>query len=269
MSAPMSAQPPPPPGYQPSYYQRPPRRSVAAMIIGWILIVLGFLTALSGAVLLALFGSGSAITSNVNTFSANTPALVSDLGLIEGAPTSSAWRGLAGEPTLQINAASPAEPIFVGIGPTADVDTYLSGVARTEVNEFNIEPFNLVVIRRDGANQASPPADQSFWVATLESESSSQLSWPFADGRYSVVVMNADGSAGVDAPLSVGISFRNSMGLWITVLVIGAVLLLGGILLVVFGSRRRPPEQAWAPSPYQGGGPMPAGPPPPPPSSTT
>lgn len=222
------------------------------MVIGWILIVIGFFVTLSGVILLILFGSGSAVTSTVNRLSTTTPALVADLGNIEDASGARRWLG---QPTLLINRPSPSEkPTFIGVGPQADVNRYLDGIAHDQVTDFNLSPFSMALERQDGTDRAAPPGQQSFWVATLP-PGSSNLSWPFQDGRYSVVVMNADGSAVVDTQVSVGISIPDSNRLWILIIVIGGVLLIGGIVLVVVGAGRRRPPASEQPGPYATAGP--------------
>lgn len=220
---------------------RPQRRSVPSMVIGWILIVIGLLTAVAGVALLVLFGSGRPLTSEVNTFSSASPALVADLGTIDNATE---WTRFSGAPTLVITApGSSGAASFIGVGRTADVDRYLSGVARDQITDFNVAPFVLNVQRVDGTDAATAPAEQTFWVAQLETGQANQFSWTIEDGTYSVVVMNADGSAGVNAPVSIGVSIPNATGWWVSIIVIGGLMLIGGVALVVFGSRSVPMPQ--------------------------
>jgi hypothetical protein len=63
--------------------------------------------------------------------------------------------------------------LFIGVGPERSVEAFLSG-------------------------PDTRPADQDFWVATSQG-TSARLDWEIDAGRWSAVVMNADGSAGVDA----------------------------------------------------------------------
>lgn len=63
--------------------------------------------------------------------------------------------------------------LFVGVGPTAEVSAYL-------------------------ADGTGAPGDQTFWVHRAEA-GTDLVSWDVEPGRWSAVVMNADGSPGVDA----------------------------------------------------------------------
>jgi hypothetical protein len=226
-----------------SYPAPPPaggsrRRSVASMVIGWILVVLGFLTALAGAAVMLIFINGPVVSSSSVTLSTSTPALVIDLGAIRN---SSDARSLLGQVSLVVrDVGTGGEPVFIGIAPTSDVQQYLSGVAQDRVTDFELSRVDLTADRTDGSDLAGRPADQTFWLATLQTGSGPDMSWPIADGSFEAVVMNADGSAGVSAPVAVGISIANSTWLWIIVLAVGAVILVGGIVLVVVGSRRVP-----------------------------
>ena len=65
-------------------------------------------------------------------------------------------------------------PLFVGIGPSGDVDRFIDG---------------------DGA-----PVDQDFWVY-MSDGAAAGVDWDLEPGRWSAVVMNPDGSAGVDAEI--------------------------------------------------------------------
>jgi hypothetical protein len=64
------------------------------------------------------------------------------------------------------------------------------------------------------------------------------VDWEIEDGDWSVVVMNADGSLGVDADISAGadVPFLNELG-W-TALGSGSFALILGIALIVVGARR-------------------------------
>ncbi|MGS0688786.1 hypothetical protein ACVBEQ_27170 [Nakamurella sp. GG22] len=212
------------------------RGGTAAMIVGVVLLVSGFLTAVSGAALLALFGAGQAVSSGLHPITSPTSAVVADLGLIDDVDD---FRGIAGSPTLQLWAENVGQQgVFVGVGPTAEVNRYLAGVATERVDDLNLSPYRLNTTRTDGSAEAQAPGDQSFWVASSESSNRAELSWAIADGRYEVVVMNADGSAGILTSAEIGASLPDSTGIWLTIVVIGGAAMIVGGALVFVGTRR-------------------------------
>ena len=98
------------------------------------------------------------------------------------------------------------KPVFAGIARTRDVDAYLRGTAHDDADRHRRRPVRADVPARTGGDRRPrAPADQGFWVATAGT-ARKPLDWKVKDGTWSVVVMNADGSAGVDARVSAGAS---------------------------------------------------------------
>ena len=82
-------------------------------------------------------------------------------------------------------------PLFVGIGPSADVDRYLAGVSHTLISDFWSDSVQAI----GGGMPGSPPGTQDFWVASATGTGAQTLTWDPANGSWTVVVMNADGQA--------------------------------------------------------------------------
>jgi hypothetical protein len=229
-----------PTSYLPPPPQPQPKRGTAAVIVGSVILGSGFLTAVSGGVLLGLFGDGQVISSGSHTVTTSSSAIVADLGKIDD------LRGLeylTGSPTLHISAANITDSgVFVGVGPTQDVEDYLQDVTTDRVSDLELSPFRLDTITDKGSSAASAPGEQAFWVASgqssVESLSEAQLAWGIAEGRYEVVIMNADGSAGVSTLAEIGASLPSSTGLWLMVLGVGVALMIGGGALLYVGIRQ-------------------------------
>ena len=77
------------------------------------------------------------------------------------------------------------------------------------------------------------------------------MTWTAAEGRWTVVVMNADGSRPVAAELTAGVTAPVMRGLWIGLGVGGAVALLAGALLVALAFRTD--RRTARPCPPEGG----------------
>ena len=212
-----------------------PKRSTGWIVVGRVIIVSGFLTAISGGALLALFGSDRVLSSGQHQVSTPTSALVADLGRITDID---GFQYLTGSPTLHVTADNEADgPIFIGIGRADEVDRYLAGVSTDRVTDLEPSPFELDSVRHDGSGIPGTPAGQNIWVASSTS-SDAELTWEIRDGHYEVVMMNADGSANVQAQTRIGVSLQDSTALWSLVIGGGLVIMVIGGVVVIAASRR-------------------------------
>ena len=218
---------------------RPRRRGpayVAAVVIGTVGLAVG----VAGGGLLWADGEKDAngyVATHDNELSTPTRALVSenlDLDLVGvGADVGEDALG-----KLRLDVTSrDGKPMFVGVAHTDDVDAYVRGSAHAVVSDFDLRPFEAQIDNRAGGSLA-PPATRDFWVASGDRA----LDWKVRDGDWSVVVMNADGSPGVDAELDAGVSLP-----WLDeagwgVLGGGLLLLAGAAGLVLVARQRRPDE---------------------------
>jgi hypothetical protein len=201
-------------------------KRVVLIVLGAVLLGLGVVTAISGGVVMALFGSSDTLNSGVQQVSTPARALVSPVAAIQN---TTGVQTIFGTVRLRI-IATPARTgrrIFIGIGPAAAVDRYLRGVSHDEATDVTLMPFHLTLARHPGAARPAPPGSQSFWAADA-SGTRATLSWTVTDGSYRVVAMNTDGTAAV--------SFNARLGLTIPhMFAIGAGLLAGGIVVILLG----------------------------------
>jgi hypothetical protein len=239
----------------------PPRRSsggrTVAVVVGSLLAIvsLGFL-AVGGA---ALWANGKKdeqgyVSTGTDRFHTDTAALRTenldlDLGGAEDVVGSSKYG------KVRLHATSRAgKDVFVGIARTSDVSSYLRGTAHATVTDLDYDPFKADYDTTGGARRAEPPASQRIWAAQAQGAGTQSLTWDVDDGNWSVVVMNADGSPGVDAGVKAGASvpFLDEVA-WGS-LGGGVVLMLAAGALMFAGLRTpRPPRTDAQPS-----GPVPA-----------
>jgi len=107
--------------------------------------------------------------------------------------------------TLQLTAtAAGAQPLFVGIAPRADVDAYLAGVEFDEVTDLDTDPAEITTKHHAGNRAAVPPQQSEIWDERRTGTGEQRLAWTPRSGEWAAVVMNADGSPGVSAKISVG-----------------------------------------------------------------
>ena len=255
--APLSPAPSPAPSPGPSpapasgdlTYQRPPSGSrwtagrVVSVVLGSLLVLTGLGLAGGGATLAVVGATERAdgfITSPELTVVSDTHAVVSEDAQLESADTSG-WfpEGLLGD--VRISARSESgTPVFVGIAPAADVRAYLGDVEHATLRE--IRDGDAVLRTTSGDAPATPPTEQSFWVARATGTDAT-LEWEATDGDWTVVLMNSDGSAGVAASASTGAELPVLDVVVAVLLLLAGLFLLAGALLVAIPvravSRRR------------------------------
>jgi hypothetical protein len=127
-------------------------------------------------------------------------------------------------------------PLFVGIGPAADVERYLGRVAHSELTDFRRGRPVYVEVR--GGAPSSPPAAQRFWVAQSQGRGDQRIDWDAEDGVWTVAAMNADASRplAIDAEIGAELDWLIWLGVGFTV--VGLVLTVGGAILILVVGRR-------------------------------
>lgn len=240
------------------------------------MVVVGVLLALVG--LVCVIGGGAALwaqttqrddegffSTGTERFETATHAIVSselDLGT---APGRDRFVDVGDLATVRVRAESAtAEPVFVGIAREDDVAEYLRGVAHAETTDVDFHPFSVRYRYTEGTATPAPPADQRFWAASSEGAGRQRFDWDIESGRWVIVIMNADGSAGVAVDADVGAKIDWLLPVAIGLLAGGFVLLAGGGVLLAVGAvglaRRHPAgapgEAAAAPARAEGGLPV-------------
>jgi hypothetical protein len=216
-----------------------PRRAsgtgrAVALVLGVLLLLPGLALVTGGGVLLwahHLDRSDGYVTSPEERFSSPGHALVSDrVDLRAGGD----WVRLVpalGTARIEVT-PDIADQVFLGIAPADDARAYLDGVARTAVDALG---FDIPADAGDeipGGTPPGAPTDQDFWIAHVSGTGPQLLTWEPADGDWVFVLMNADGSAGVDVRARIGAELPALAGIGWAVLGAGLVVtLLAGLLL--------------------------------------
>ncbi|MDH3731847.1 MAG: hypothetical protein OES13_12125, partial [Acidimicrobiia bacterium] len=99
--------------------------------------------------------------------------------------------------------------LFLGVASSTDVESYLANVAHDEVDGVRFEGSAIDYRHVPGTSTPASPGTQTFWVTSVEGTGLQTLNWSAEQGAWSVVVMNADGAAGVDAELVRGVRVSN------------------------------------------------------------
>jgi hypothetical protein len=214
-------------------------RSIALVITGGLASLLAVGLIAGGG--LAVWGnsqkdSDGYLSTDTHHFEAGSRALATEnLDVNLGDADWIAQTNDLGKVRVQVDSRGD-KPVFVGIARTSEVENYLAGVSHTTLTDVNTSPFEAQYDDHAGNRHPVAPADSHIWAASEHGSGKQTLNWEIADGDWSVVVMNADGSQGVDADISTGaeLPFLSALG-WSAVgggsfaLIIGAALLIMGI----------------------------------------
>ena len=154
------------------------------------------------------------------------------------------WAGLD-EVRVQVERRDGGEA-FVGIAPAADAGRFLGGIEHDVVTKVGDRSPRY----RAEPGEAPPgePAAEELWAVSESGSGEQTLLWPVEDGDWTVVVMNADGSRGVDVDARVGAELDVLLPLGLGLLAAG---LLAGLLaagLIVLALRRGPHPATPAPA---------------------
>ena len=218
-----------------------------AILVGLVLTVVGFLTMLSAGFALALVGFDNTIATGDTDFRTPTAAIAADVGGLGGDASDPAW---GDESTIELRvraAAAGDKDLFVGVGPSDQVEDYLDTAPWDELGSLSEGRFSRSVDdvsytregRRGDPRELAAPTAQSFWSDSATGPDVA-LDWEFKSGDYTVVLMNADGSVDVASSGSAEVEVPRLSWALLIAAVVGLVLFLLGLLLLLKVGRRRP-----------------------------
>lgn len=220
------------------------KRSVALIILGSVvgLMALAFIS-VGGTALwsdLAKRDSAGYFTGSDHRVANRSYAVTHDGVDIQYLPN---WANDGKLAELRIAATSDTgRPLFIGVARERDANAYLANVAHANLNDFEKSDSQQTYDLVRGTAKPPRPASQDIWVASATGSGPTALQWKVGEGRWSVVLMNADASKGVAADVKLGVNVRYLGWVSAGLLAIGAVLAAAAAYLLVRGSRRRPPQ---------------------------
>ena len=227
---------------------------ITALVVGCLLIIPSVAMLIGAAAL----GIGAAVgrgddgyfTVMLDDVSTPTAAVTSGSADFTTEPGNPDWAIDRLDADIRLRATSLEEGrnVFLGIAETRDVEAFLDGIVRDEITE--IDNGRPVYTRIPGDDTADAPTEQDFWVAAAWGAATQEITWEATSGRWTAVLMNADGTPGVAADLQVGAKAGFVVPLAVTVGVLGLVLTAIAVVLIGFGVRRaRPDRPLPSPSP--------------------
>lgn len=222
-----------------------------------ILLILGSLVALVG---FGLLGAGASVgwatatqrddggffTTSTERFESDSFAITSDR-IDLGDPGPDDWWADRELATVRISADSAGSgDVFIGIAPEADVEAFLTDVPHDEITDVDFRPFAADYRRQNAGGAATPssPVDETFWAVQSSGAGTQTITWNLEPGNWAIVVMNADGTATVNADIELGGRLDYLAQIAIGLGIGGAVLLAIGAGMIVGGVVRPKSEAA-------------------------
>ena len=108
---------------------------------------------------------------------------------------------------LRVSDAS-GDAIFVGIAPADQAATYLAEIGHATLTD--VDDGSADYVQHPGGAPTRSPADEDIWVAQTSGSGTQSLDWTVTPGRWIAVIMNADGSSGIEADLEVAAPLPDS-----------------------------------------------------------
>lgn len=133
----------------------------------------------------------------------------------------------------------PSKQIFIGVAGKSDIDAYLSSVEYDEITNFNIYPYSVDYQNHPGNIVPGAPTSQNFWAGSIYGTGTQVLEWEIEQGIHSLVLMNDDGSAGMDMDIVFGAKVPLLFGIGVGILIGGITTLFVSILMLYFVVRRQ------------------------------
>ncbi len=136
-----------------------------------------------------------------------------------------------------------SKQIFMGVADEVELENYLDNVEYDEIDNigfgWRLNFDRTAYINHPGDDQPSLPASESIWAASAGGTASETLVWETRAGSYSLVMMNDDGSRGVDLDMIFKAKIPSIVGFGVGVLVSGIVLLAVASLMIFLAVRRK------------------------------
>jgi len=209
-----------------------PKKSTGLTVGAWFAAVLGALVLAAGGTAIwadTKRDDNGYFSAHAHRYQTHTRGIATESITVGSyVPT---W--LAGKVRLDV---SGDNPLFVGIAPKATVDAYLARIEHTEATRLDLDPFKVTYVDHAGTVDPGRPAREPFWAAGV-SGASKPLSWKLRSGKWSIVVMNANGSRNVAATIGVGVKVPAALWAGIGLSLFGTALLAAAALIFTARSR--------------------------------
>ena len=200
-------------------------RRIATTIAGALAVLVG-LALVAAALMVFTQRDGGYFATDSHAFERASYAIVADDPDLLADPPS--WMIDA----IRVEGSNQADTdLFIGVAETAAVDRFLTGVPHDDITDLTFGDNTIDDVTyssTDGTETPGVPELQQIWTTSTAGPGTQTLEWTVECGNWTIVVMNADGSRGIDANLSVGLKITH-------ITAIAWVALASGIASIVAG----------------------------------
>ena len=229
-------------------------KSIVLLILGIAFILVAVFGLLVGGAMVWASqyhkdSEGFHVTDAMDVRSASYAIISDAIEIDRGASVALDWLGMD-TIKVEVEGDDSSQAVFIGVADTDDIEDYLDDVEHDEITDLDVFPSRLKYKTRMGDSEPGPPGAQAFWIETSEGTGTQMVEFELEEGEYTIVAMNADGSAGIDIDVIFGIKSSGViLVLGIIFILFGIGLLTGGIIMVVFGAKSPREEQQRIPPP--------------------
>ena len=219
---------------------------IVLLVFGIIVLLISFgLMASGGALIWAdatHIDSEGFINSDTVQIERGSRAIVSGpIDIDEAALRALRWMGVATAFAVEGSNEDPSKQIFIGVAGEPDLKAYLSGVDYDEMALTSrgwLSSLTTVYTNHPGSSAPAAPTSQTFWTESAHGAGTQTLEWETEVGSHSIVLMNDDGSSGVDLSVVYKVKIPSIFGFGMGLLIGGIVLLIVGGFMVYLAVRR-------------------------------
>lgn len=213
-----------------------------------VMIVIGAISALVG---LAALGAGGGVlvlnaiqgdedgflTSDEVELATDTRALISEDLDVWATAGPDDWTPAIGDVAFRFVVTPTTEQaVFLGVAPTGEVAAYLDGVGHEVLDRIGRGGDDAITRSVPGERAPAPPGELDIWDEQVEGTGTQTLTWDARQGNWTVVLMHADASAGLQVMATGGVQVPFLVPIGIGLLVLAALAITVAVLLLVTGA---------------------------------
>jgi len=210
---------------------------IALLVFGVIILLMSFGLMVGGGALIWVdaehVDSEGFISSDTIRIERDSRAVTTGpIDIDEAALRAVRWLGVITVFEVEGQSNDSSKQIFIGVADESDVDTYLNNVDYDEITSIDFgwqtAIDEVTYVNHPGNSTPVAPTSGAFWTASAHGAGNQILEWKTEVGSHSMVLMNDDGSGGVDF----SVVFKAK----ITLLpLLGGGFLIGGIMALAGG----------------------------------